>query len=154
MSVHPPIVAALLTRANKRRSFNREEQSAGGRNAQSEVGSDSGRHQALGAGRATSTFSFSAPCEVAHLVQYTAIRSYSSARASSIGRTTRPSAFAILRLAGLNVLKKARRAASATRAECPCASPSRRRALASARSRSLKWRFRNTCLRKRASVHK
>src|SRR6187455_3440974 len=53
----------------------------------------------------------------------------SSARASSIGRIVRPSAFAVLRLPGLNVLKTAQRAAPATRAECPCASPRRCRVL-------------------------
>jgi hypothetical protein len=88
----------------------------------------------------------------------------SSARASSIGRTVRLSAFAILRLPDLNVLKTAERAAPVTQAECPSASPLRCRVpklgprvsagylqprallqrdagMASARSRSLKWRL-------------
>jgi hypothetical protein len=47
----------LSRRANKRHSFNREEGLQVAGIAPPEVGSDSGRHQALGAERATAAFS-------------------------------------------------------------------------------------------------
>ena len=55
--------------ANKRHSLNREEslQSESGRIAPPEVGSDSGRHQALRAERAAAAFSWFAPRGVARI---------------------------------------------------------------------------------------
>ena len=87
----------LKSAANKRHSLNREEglQAAGGRIAPPEVGSDSGRHQALGAERAAAAFSWSAPRGVAHLGQYTATRP--RGQAAMVG-TVSPSVLAVVRL--------------------------------------------------------